>query len=254
MIRRLEDPGTALPLFAGWPEAILWSCLQGVMGAVYAEGDCAPASAVAALGDFCFFGGTPSPALAAFRPPECGGPFAILVPPDARWSALLARTHAARARSAQRYAIKKEAGIFNPGLLRHYVASLAPGYALEPIGRALYERCMAQDWSRDLVAQFPDYAAYRRLGLGMAVTRDGLPVSGASSYCAYRGGIEIEIDTHRDHRRRGLATACGAGLILECLRRGLYPSWDAHNPGSVALAEKLGYHFDHAYPVLEVHW
>ena len=29
-------------------------------------------------------------------------------------------------------------------------------------------------------------------------------------------------------RNRGLASACGAALILECLERGLYPSWDAH--------------------------
>ena len=65
-------------------------------------------------------------------------------------------------------------------------------------------------------------------------------------------GIEIEIDTREDHRRKGLAYACGAKLILECLKRGLYPSWDAQNKWSVALAEKLGYHFDHEYTAYEI--
>ena len=51
------------------------------------------------------------------------------------------------------------------------------------------------------------------------------------------------------HRRRGLATACAAGLILACLDRGLFPSWDAANPESVGLAQKLGYRFSHEYPV-----
>ena len=37
------------------------------------------------------------------------------------------------------------------------------------------------------------------------------------------------------------APACGAALVLTCLARGLYPSWDAANRESVALAEKLGY-------------
>ena len=37
-----------------------------------------------------------------------------------------------------------------------------------------------------------------------------------------------------------------------CLERGLYPSWDAATPISVALAEKLGYHFSHTYPCLEI--
>ena len=73
-------------------------------------------------------------------------------------------------------------------------------------------------------------------------------MGGASSYTSYREGIEIQIDTKEEYRRRGLAYASGAKLILECLDRGLYPSWDAENWGSVKLAEKLGYHFDYEYP------
>jgi RimJ/RimL family protein N-acetyltransferase len=41
-------------------------------------------------------------------------------------------------------------------------------------------------------------------------------------------------------------------LIMECLDRGLYPSWDAANKGSVALAEKLGYHFEKEYVTYEI--
>ena len=37
-----------------------------------------------------------------------------------------------------------------------------------------------------------------------------------------------------------------------CLRSGLYPSWDAQNPGSLALSEKLGYTFSHRYRAYEV--
>lgn len=69
------------------------------------------------------------------------------------------------------------------------------------------------------------------------------------SYTVYNGGIEIEIDTKLQFRQKGLATACGAKLILECLGRNLYPSWDAHDLRSVALAEKLGYHMDKPYTV-----
>ena len=48
------------------------------------------------------------------------------------------------------------------------------------------------------------------------------------------------------------ALACGAKLILECEKRGLYPSWDAHNPASAALAQKLGYHMEKEYPAYVV--
>ena len=60
------------------------------------------------------------------------------------------------------------------------------------------------------------------------------------------------MDTREDHRRKGLALCCAAQLILSCLEKGKYPSWDAANRASVALAEKLGYHFDREYPALEV--
>ena len=67
----------------------------------------------------------------------------------------------------------------------------------------------------------------------MAVMRNGEPVSGASSYSGWPGGIEIEIDTREDYRRQGLAYAAAAALILACLDRGLYPSWDAQHLASV---------------------
>lgn len=86
----------------------------------------------------------------------------------------------------------------------------------------------------------------------MAALHSGELVSGASSYTVYRYGIEIEIDTSVDYRRKGLASACGAKLILECINRNFYPSWDAQNKWSVALAEKLGYHFDKEYVAYEV--
>lgn len=93
---------------------------------------------------------------------------------------------------------------------------------------------------------------YQKYGLGAVILKDGETVSGASSYSGYRDGIEIEIDTKEAYRRKGLAYICGAKLILECLERGLYPSWDAQNKWSVALAEKLGYHFDYEYPAYEI--
>ena len=81
---------------------------------------------------------------------------------------------------------------------------------------------------------------------------DGKLVAGAASYSVYCGGIEIQIETHCAYRRQGLATACGAALILDCLDQGRYPSWDAHNKASLALAQQLGYVFDHSYIAYEV--
>ena len=78
-------------------------------------------------------------------------------------------------------------------------------------------------------------------GLGVVALHRGAIVSGAASYAVYDGGMELQVDTAPEYRRRGLAAACAARLMLTCLERDLYPSWDAHTRASLALAEKLGY-------------
>lgn len=230
------------PLFDGWQETMIWSCLQGCMGSAVADDPENPRAALITVGDFCFLAGEPSAELAA----QATAP--IIGPRDERWCAVIEDVWGPRVERAARYAIKKEPGVFDVAHLRA-LAAPPKGYALRQIDAALYERTMAEDWSRDLCALFADAADYARRGVGVVALCEGELVAGASSYAVYRGGIEIEIDTRFDYRRRGLATACGAALILLCLERGLYPSWDAHDLRSVALAEKLGYHMDAPYTV-----
>ena len=132
------------------------------------------------------------------------------------------------------------------------VRTLPADFELKMVDEELYLKCREESWCQDLVSQYKDYGSYQRLGLGAVILKDGEIVSGASSYSAYRDGIEIEIDTKEPYRRKGLASVCGAKLILECLDRKLYPSWDAQNMWSVALAEKLGYHYSHTYTAYEI--
>lgn len=72
-------------------------------------------------------------------------------------------------------------------------------------------------------------------------------VSAATSFSIYDDGIEIEVASHPNHRRKGLATIIASTLILDCLNRGKYPSWDGANEESVELAKKLGYNFKESY-------
>lgn len=236
-------------MFDGWEETLIWSCLQGIMGSIFADDPESPRSAAAVIGDFTFFAGEPHRGLVSHAVP--GKDFMIMTPQNEAWSRLIVEVWGGRAKRTERYAIRKEPGVFDREKLWQIVPPV--GYELRLIDEQLYRQCLTEDWSRDLVSRFRDYAAFEKLALGVAALKEGKIVSGASTYSRYRDGIEIEIDTELSHRRKGLALACGARLILECLDRGLYPSWDAQNLGSVALAEKLGYHFSHAYPVYEIY-
>lgn len=242
------------PLFQNWPETMIWSYLQGCMGRAFTDDPLHPRSAQILIGDFCFLAGAPSQALIRHKPPEWEHNFVIMVPQNESWSQVIETVWGRRAARRERYATQKEPGAFDRDKLHALASGLHAPYVLQPLNQEIFQQTRVCGWARDLSSQFQDWENYHRRGLGMGVLLDGTLVSGASSYTVYRGGIELEIDTRPDHRRRGLALACGAGLILACLDRGLYPSWDAQNLGSLALAQRLGYQFDRAYPVYEVTW
>lgn len=211
-----------------------------------------PKSVEALLGDFCFFSGEPSRELVMYKPEWCKQDFIIMVPQNEAWATLIEECYREKSKKVTRYAIKKEPDVFDKAFLQDVVSKLPNDYEMKMMDEKLFLHCKEIGWCRDLVSQYSNYEIYCKHGLGAIILKDGEPVSGASSYSSYQGGIEIEIDTKEEYRRKGLAFICGAKLILECLERGWYPSWDAQNKWSVALAEKLGYHFDHEYVAYEI--
>ena len=176
--------------------------------------------------------------------------FAVLTPQNEAWDRLIGQ-QLPEARHVTRYAMRKDTG-FDRKKLRALASQLPAGYLLRRIDGALYTQCLADPATADFVSAFDSRAHYLEYGCGVVILKGGRIVSGASSYRRYRQGIEIEVDTIEPERRRHLAQTACAGLILLCLDEGLYPSWDAQNPGSVRLAETLGYEVSHAYPAYEL--
>lgn len=239
-------------LFREWQETLIWSCIQGVMGKIYADERENPKSAMAILGDFCFLAGEVKKELITYKSECCKNDFIIMVPQNDDWSDAIQEVYGYKAKKVTRYAIKKEQNIFDIEKLEHIVSCLSDEYQWKALDETDFTQCKKTDWAKDLVSQYENFQEFQKLGLGIVILKNGEIVAGASSYARYKEGIEVEIDTKECYRRKGLASVCGAKLILECLSRGLYPSWDAQNLGSVALAEKLGYHFSHEYTAYEI--
>lgn len=246
MTYELSDTSKAEALFAGWEETLIYSCLQKVMGRIFVTDGEQPVSAVAIIGDFRFLAGVPDAELVE----KAAGKSGLIVPQYEVWEDLIVRC-VTGVRKTVRYAIKKDT-VFNRGVLIDFIRRLPEGYELRRIDSELYDRCLEKDFSADFVSVFESKEKYLELGRGTVVLKNGEIVSGASSYTRYNEGIEIEVDTLESERRKGLAAAACANLILNCLDEGLYPSWDAQNMDSVHLAEKLGYEFDREYTIYEL--
>ncbi len=252
MVFKIENTDVAEHIFYGWEETMIWSCLQNVMGCIYGDSVKRPVSAMAMLGDFAFLGGKPDKEVLSYGLGQSKKDVMILVPCGGEWGNLIKECYGMGAKKVVRYAFKKEPDVFEKEKLQKAVALLSDEYTLKMVDEELFWRCKDLDWCKDFTVQYADYEMYKKYGLGALILKNGEIVSGASSYSGYLGGIEIEVDTRADFRRKGLAFACGAKLILECLNRGWYPSWDAQNLWSAALAEKLGYRLDYAYTAYEI--
>lgn len=246
MVFELEDPSKVEKLFDGWQETLIVSCLQKVMGKIYVTDLEAPEAAFAFVGCFGFFAGKPERELVENKPEG----FVILVPQNEAWAELIEDVFP-DSRKVERYAIRKDTRFDIPALEKNLLM-LPKGYELKEIDAEVYDQCLKDPVTRDFVSSFESKERFLEIGRGMVIVKDGEIASGASSYTRYREGIEIEVDTAEPERRKNLALVVCSALILRCLKEGLYPSWDAQNMGSVHLAEKLGYEFDHAYVAYEV--
>ncbi len=244
----VENMQTIAKFYEGWNETMIWSCLQGCMGSAFADDSNAPQSAQISTGCFHYFAGVPNMELLQNLPAET---FALLAPQNNEWGKAIEAAYPLHATKRIRFATKKDPHAFDTEKLQRILAALPAEYTLQPIDASLYSVIMASGWAVDLCYNFNSYDDYHKNGVGFAILKDGVLVSGASSYTYYKTGIEIQIDTREDYQRKGLASICGAALLLECLRRNLYPSWDAHNKESLALATKLGYQFDKEYIVYD---
>lgn len=233
-------------IFEGWEETLIYSCLQQVMGKVFVTDKDNPKSACAFVGCFVFYAGVPDRELVENKPDG----FVIMTPSNEEWAKLIEECYP-DSKKYFRYAIKKNTK-FDREYLQSIIEKLPEGYSIQKIDGEIYDKCLGDPVTADFVSSFRDKADYLEKGRGVVILKDGEIVAGASSYTRYNEGIEIEVDTKLEERRKHLALIACAKLILNCLDENLYPSWDAQNMNSVRLAEKLGYEFSHEYVAYEV--
>ncbi|MCR5348229.1 MAG: GNAT family N-acetyltransferase [Bacilli bacterium] len=242
MVYKTEDYSIVQHLFGDWPFSY-WPTVMNQKVKIYADDPIHPESAVGFLGRWAYCAGKPNKALITRKERE----WLCLFPQNRKWKKLIEECFPDAERWT-RFAIKHDAS-FDKGKLQSMVDALPEGYELKKIDSEIYDLCQKADDEdvEELVGWFDGKEQFLELGIGYAVLKDGNVVGGASTAYRFPSAIDIEVDVDKKHRRKGLASAASAKLILDCLDRGWKPTWDAANMKSVHLSEKLGYTFSHKY-------
>ena len=98
---------------------------------------------------------------------------------------------------------------------------------------------------------YASYDDFRAEGSGTTTYNGDQIVACASSFLSLDGEVELDVFTAEEHRGKGLAAACVAGMLRDCMERGITVHWDAQNETSLHLAEKFGFEQEAEY---DVYW
>lgn len=109
------------------------------------------------------------------------------------------------------------------------------------IDEAIADRISAIQWAADAVANFGPPSSFVQRGFGFAAATAGRIIGVVGCFTAYSDGVEVQIDTHRDFRGRGVASALGRRFLQEAAVRNATVYWDAMNEPSARLAGRLGF-------------
>jgi RimJ/RimL family protein N-acetyltransferase len=133
---------------------------------------------------------------------------------------------------------------FDPATATYLAAQDAcpPGFQLRPLTSSLLPQ--TQSLKLDIESRFWASAdQFLANGVGVALLHGEEIVSVCYSACVVDKHAEVDVATSEAYRGRGLARLAAREYVRACLRKGLTPAWDAfiENPGSVRLAENLGF-------------
>jgi GNAT superfamily N-acetyltransferase len=115
-----------------------------------------------------------------------------------------------------------------------------PAHNIKQMDIALVESLWGRDHFID-ISDFDSPSDFMDRGIGYYAGKNEEIIGAAYSSLVCNQGIEISLFVLDDHRRQGIASALSANLVHWCLENKMDPHWDAANPESCKLAEKLGY-------------
>ena len=235
------------PMFDYADDSTLYAFFEGNLGNAYCDSLEAPKSAVIITGDIIFIAGD-----IAFAPEVIklvgNNRYATFIPDKADWFEPL-NSQGKKLLFLERYHTTQPKDGFDKTALEKIKAKIKnhQGLKLEEINEEYYYKALSEEWSSPFVSNFKDYDEFKKRGFGYVITKDDEIVCGTSCFSYYKNGVEIEVSTREDFRERGLAQISSAAFMLECLRCGLTPHWDARNKASLAISKHMGFEFKDAY-------
>lgn len=245
-------------LFKGIQDSMVIACIQGYMGDAYVDKLPDPHVGLIVSGEYSFFAGDTKSEGAVwlaenlFELNPGDETVCIFADDEPEWEKVLMRVEKYAPALVPRYGIIQKDYVFDEELLKEYMDRLPDEYHLKMFDKDIYEQAMSEDWSREFCETFESGSDFLDRGFGCAIVHKGKLAAGISTMTVYDGGAEVQVATHPDYRRKGLATICAAAFLMESQKCGIRACWDAANEISKNMALSLGYKYKGIYTTVSM--
>ncbi len=209
--------------------------LEGQMGKAYVDDVGNPSAYKIMVGPFFYFAGDAFGEGGLVMLKEVK-PYDLFMSSSAGWVEESRKLYGERLVAFDRYSFSSE----NLSLENLQQLCQSPIHNIKQMDTALLEKVWGQEHFVD-ISDFDSPSDFMERGIGYYAEKNGEVIGAAYSSLVCNQGIEVSVFVSEDHRRRGIATALAAQLIKRCLENNMDAHWDAANPESCKLAEKLGY-------------
>jgi GNAT superfamily N-acetyltransferase len=218
--------------------------IEGQMGKVFTDEAAIPTAFRIEQGPFRYFAGDA-------RSP--GGremierlePHTLLMSSPPEWPEVAEEIHREKFISLPRYSFSSRR--LSVEHIEHLLSESAFAGRIRKIDGAM-ARAMREDPEIFLdLSCFDSAEDFVERGCGFFLEEGNEMIGAAWSSLVCSKGIEVSIYVVPAHRTRGVATALACALLKHCLEQKIDPHWDAANPESCTLAEKLGYVYMGSY-------
>ena len=217
--------------------------LEGQTGRVLADSKTDPRFAVLEMPQFkvSILGGDPAhPSVTRYI--EALPKYAKLILSSEGFIPVLQNVHPGKWVQLERYAFSTEN--LNADSLQQFKTQLPTGFQVKKIDIALANQLVSDkknEFANHHGMNFPSLEEFVSRGFGYCVLHGDEIACVASTFVICEGGMEIQIDTKKKYRGKGLATVAAAYLIAHSLENSMDPGWDAATQTSAKFAEKLGF-------------
>lgn len=209
--------------------------LEAQMGKAFVDNMECPSAFKIMVGPFFYFAGNASSEGGQAMLKDIK-PYNLLMSSSAGWVEECRKLYGERLIAFERYSFSSE----KLSLATLHQLCQSSVHNIKKMDITLLEKIWGQDHFID-ISDFDSPSDFMERGIGYYAEKSGEIIGAAYASLVCNQGIEISLFVSDDHRRQGVATALAANLVRWCLENNVDAHWDAANPESCRLAEKLGY-------------